>query len=393
MSTATGTRDAADAARDVRTVRLASRPSPLALAQTGLVARALAAAAPFPGLVTEIVVTRTTGDVDRRDLTEIGGTGVFVGAVRRAVLDGRADVAVHSAKDLPVGPADGLVLAALPARGDVGDVLVLRTPPAGASRTPGTAAGGLFDGLADGARIGTGSPRRAAALAAAARAAGVTVEVVAVRGNVDSRLALVAGGRFDAVVVAAAGLARLGRTGAGDTVPDGTADPDGTGGTGDTATGALTFRRCPLELMLPAPAQGALALECRTDAPEWLRSALAACSDEDTRGAVAAERAVLGALDAGCSTPVGALARRSGPGALHLLVSLAAPDGHLVHAEVDGPAADPDALGTAAAGLLLEQLARSAPPGRADQTDRPTRPVRSDPPAQHAGSDPEGGAS
>jgi len=360
----------------VRTVRLATRPSPLALAQAAIVAGAVrGAAAHHLELATEIVATRTAGDVDRRELTEIGGTGVFVGAVRRAVLDGRADVAVHSAKDLPVAPAAGLVLAAIPTRGDVGDVLVVRVPTEPAARAgAGTESDGaaaatgsdgaaaaartLLAGLPAGARIGTGSPRRAAALAAAGRSAGVPVEVVGVRGNVGTRVALVADGRLDAVVVAAAGLDRL----------DAATPPPG-----------LEFRRCPLEWMLPAPAQGALALECRADAPPWLQAVLHDCSDEATRVAVEAERSVLEALDAGCSTPVGTLARLDDTGGvLHLLTSLARPDGRVVTASVRGPAAEPRALGAAAARALLGDVARSATPG---------------PPVPHLSSDLEEGAS
>jgi len=193
---------------------------------------------------------------------------------------------------------------------------------------------------------------------AAARSTGVPVEVVGVRGNVGTRVALVADGRLDAVVVAAAGLARL----------DAVTPPPG-----------LEFRRCPLEWMLPAPAQGALALECRADAPPWLRSVLQHCSDEATRVAVEAERAVLEALDAGCSTPVGTLARLDDTGGvLHLMASLARPDGRVLTASVRGPAADPRALGAAAALALLGDVARSATPG---------------PPVPHLSSDLEEGPS
>lgn len=297
-----------------RPVRIATRASALALAQAGLVAALLGAG----GVATELVTATTTGDTDRRELTEIGGSGVFVGEVRAAVLAGLADIAVHSMKDLPVAPAPGLLLAAVPVRADVADVLVLR---AGAGSTPT----GLLAGLRSGARVGTGSPRRAAELRELAALAGLVLEIVAVRGNVDTRLRLVADGTVDAVVLAAAGLDRLGRS--------------------SRPAPGLLVRRLPPDLALPAPAQGALAVECRTGAPDWLRAVLAPLDDPATRAAVVAERAVLIALDAGCLTPVGALAEPAGPGRLRLRACLAGPDGRLYRGAAEGAVTAPSALG------------------------------------------------
>lgn len=243
-------------------LRLGTRRSALATAQAGQVARALEAAT---GAVVELVPVTTEGDVSDLPLDRIGGTGVFVSALREAVLADRVDFAVHSMKDLPTAPAPGLLLGAVPVREDPRDVLVARD-----GRT-------LLD-LAPGARVGTGSPRRAAQL----RALGFGLDVVGVRGNVDTRLALVERGEVDAVVLARAGLARLGRLGAVTEVLD------------------------PLQ-MLPAPGQGALAVECRAGDTALL-AALGSLDDPGSRAAVTAERAVLAGLGAGCSAPVGALA-------------------------------------------------------------------------------------
>jgi hydroxymethylbilane synthase len=223
------------------------------------------------GLEVELVEVTTHGDTSTAALAQIGGTGVFVGALREALLDGRVDLAVHSLKDLPTGAAEGIVLAAVPVREDPRDALVARD--------------GLTLGeLPGGSRVGTGSPRRAAQL----RALGLDLEVVAVRGNVDTRLRLVEDGSLDAVVLARAGLARLGRLAAVTEVID------------------------PLQ-MLPAPGQGALAVECRApasapDSPERpdLPTLLSELDDAATRLAVTAERTLLATLQAGCSAPVGA---------------------------------------------------------------------------------------
>ncbi len=241
-----------------RTLRVGTRASALARVQTEWVTAALGAAV-------EIVPIATEGDRSSAPLTQIGGTGVFVSALRVALLSGHIDVAVHSYKDLPTAPEDGISIAAVPMREDPRDALVARD--------------GLSLGeLPAGSSIGTGSPRRAAQL----RALGLGLEVVDVRGNVDTRLGRVAAGDLDAVVLAYAGLRRLGRA--------------------DEVTEILD----PIQL-LPAPAQGALAVECRA-ADAGALELLAALEHPDTRWAVSAERALLAALEAGCSAPVGALA-------------------------------------------------------------------------------------
>jgi hydroxymethylbilane synthase len=214
----------------------------------------------------ELVEVVTAGDRSTAAVPDLGGTGVFVSELRQRLLDGDVDVAVHSYKDLPTAPADGIALAAVPPRADPRDALVSRD-------------GLLLAELPAGFRIGTGSPRRTAQL----RALGYGLEVEPIRGNVDTRLRRVADGEIDAVVVAAAGLQRLGRL--------------------DEASETIDPGQ-----MLPAPAQGALAVECRDADSEVAASLREALDDFHTRAVVAAERALLATLEAGCSAPVGALA-------------------------------------------------------------------------------------
>ncbi|MGI5338773.1 hydroxymethylbilane synthase [Streptomyces sp. CA-181903] len=247
-------------------LRLGTRRSKLAMAQSGQVAEAVSR---LTGRPVELVEITTYGDVSREHLAQIGGTGVFVSALRDALLAGEVDFAVHSLKDLPTAQPDDLVLAAVPRREDPRDVLIARD-------------GLSFEELPAGARIGTGSPRRMAQLNAWARALGKEIETVPVRGNVDTRLGFVTGGELDAVVLAAAGLTRLGRI--------------------DVATEFLSP-----DTVLPAPGQGALAIECAATAAP-LAAVLAELDDPYTRAAVTAERSLLAALEAGCSAPVGALA-------------------------------------------------------------------------------------
>ena len=257
MTSATGT----------STLRIGTRGSALATTQARLVADGVQAR--WGGDV-ELVPIVTYGDTTPDAVARMGGTGVFVGALREALLSGAVDVAVHSLKDLPTADPPGLSLAAVPVREDARDVLVARD--------------GLTLGeLPPGSRVGTGSPRRTAQL----RALGLDLDVVPVRGNVDTRLRLVSDGSVDGVVLARAGLARLGRL--------------------DAVTEVID----PIQ-MLPAPGQGALAVECRApDGPGTSRDAevhdlLAGLDDAATRHAVTAERTVLAALEAGCSAPVGA---------------------------------------------------------------------------------------
>ncbi|MDX3078233.1 hydroxymethylbilane synthase [Streptomyces sp. NPDC088354] len=257
-------------------LKLGTRRSALAMTQSGMVADQVRR---LTGRDVELVEVTTYGDVSREHLAQIGGTGVFVSALRDALLNGEIDFAVHSLKDLPTADADGLTLAAIPSREDSRDALVARD-------------GLTFEQLAmdpRGARVGTGSPRRAAQLNAWARSLGVRIETVPIRGNVDTRIGYVASGDLDAVVLAAAGLSRLGR------LPE------------------VTELISP-DVVLPAPGQGALAVECSAADAE-LVSALAVLDDPFTRAAVTAERALLAALEAGCSAPVGALAEPAFAGA------------------------------------------------------------------------------
>lgn len=246
----------------VKTLRLGTRASALATTQSEHIASRLRAES---GVEVELIRISTEGDRNPGSLAEMGGQGVFVAALREALIRGDIDLAVHSLKDLPTTPDPRLVLAAIPQREDPRDVLVARD--------------GLSLGeLPQGARIGTGSPRREAQL----NALGLGVEVVPIRGNVDTRIAKVASGDFDGVLLARAGLLRLGRA--------------------DEATEVID----PLQ-MLPAPGQGALACECRVDDDATIRL-LEGLDDSDTRAAVTAERSLLATLEAGCSAPVGALA-------------------------------------------------------------------------------------
>lgn len=249
-----------------KALRLGTRRSKLAMAQSGHVADAVRQ---LTGRPVELVEITTYGDTSREHLAQIGGTGVFVVALRDALLRGEVDFAVHSLKDLPTAEHPDLVLAAIPVREDPRDVLVARD-------------GLTFDQLPDGARIGTGSPRRMAQLNAYARSHGRTIECVPIRGNIDTRVGYVTKGELDAVVLAAAGLNRIGRS--------------------DVVTEFLS-----VDTVLPAPGQGALAIEC-TAANADLAAALAELDDPFTRAAVTAERSLLAALEAGCSAPVGALA-------------------------------------------------------------------------------------
>ncbi|MEE1744350.1 hydroxymethylbilane synthase [Streptomyces sp. NPDC006641] len=247
-------------------LRLGTRRSKLAMAQSGLIADAVSE---VTGRAVDLVEITTYGDTSREHLAQIGGTGVFVAALRDALLRGEVDFAVHSLKDLPTAQPEGLVLAAVPVREDPRDVLVARD-------------GLTFEQLPSGARIGTGSPRRMAQLNAYARSHGLDIETVPIRGNVDTRIGFVRSGELDAVVLAAAGLSRLGRSG--------------------EVTDFLS-----VDTVLPAPGQGALAIECAASSAD-LAAALAELDDPVTRAAVTAERALLAALEAGCSAPVGALA-------------------------------------------------------------------------------------
>jgi glutamyl-tRNA reductase len=244
------------------TLRLGSRRSPMALAQSGEVARRITRRTGRP---VEIVGVTTLGDVSGEHLTQIGGTGVFVSALRESLLRGEVDFAVHSLKDLPTGAAPGITLAAIPVRDDPRDALVARD-------------GAKLADLPASARIGTGSPRRAAQIALLR----ADVSCVPIRGNANTRLAKVRDGELDAVVLAYAGLARLGLT-------------------------ELVTEIFEPDDIVPAPGQGALAVECRTEDTELI-ALLATIDHGPSRAAVMAERSLLAALEAGCSAPIGAYA-------------------------------------------------------------------------------------
>ncbi|HSI25854.1 MAG TPA: hydroxymethylbilane synthase [Aeromicrobium sp.] len=242
---------------------IGTRGSQLAMTQAQAIADRLAATS---GREVKLVPISTQGDRDQASpLESLGGQGVFVAALREAVLAGEVDLAVHSLKDLPTAPHPGLLLAAIPLRADPRDAVVARD--------------GLTLGeLPAGSRVGTGSPRRVAQI----NALGLGLDVLPIRGNVDTRLGKVASGEYDAVIVALAGLVRLSRA--------------------DEATELLD----PIQI-LPAPGQGALACECRVD-DDATAQILAVLDDPDTRSAVTAERSLLATMEAGCTAPIGALA-------------------------------------------------------------------------------------
>ena len=298
-----------------RTLRMGTRGSALALAQTGTVAEALRAA----GAQVDIVVVKTPGDLSDAPIAQIG-IGVFTSALRDALANGEIDIAVHSYKDLPTAPDPRLVLAAVPQREDPRDALVARD--------------GLTLGeLPPGSTVGTGSPRRAAQL----EALGLGLNIVPLRGNVDTRIGKVRNGELDAVVLARAGIARLGRV------------------------GEITETLEPIQ-MLPAPAQGALAVECRVDDVDAEHLIQSTLDDSASRAAVTAERAMLAALEAGCSAPVGALADvvedLDDEGKVVYRLSLrgvaATPENDLLRASATGDLTEAEGLGRALAAELLD---------------------------------------
>ena len=307
-------------------LRLGTRKSPMAMTQSGLVARAITERTGRP---VELVGVTTKGDVSRAQLAQIGGTGVFVSALRDELLAGRVDLAVHSLKDLPTGQPEGIVLAAVPVRDDPRDALIAKD-------------GAKLADLPSGAVIGTGSPRRAAQLMLLRQ----DIRCVPIRGNADTRLGKIGAGEVDAVVLAVAGLSRLGRL-------------------------DLVSQVFEPDEMLPAPGQGALAVECRAADTE-LAGLLATIDDPASRRAVTAERTVLATLEAGCSAPIGAYAAGTGDH-LQLEAAVIAVDGGqaLRERDVDVPAAA-EQLGRRVAARLLSSGASTlmtAPPGRTNGTD------------------------
>ena len=289
----------------------ATRPSALARWQTAHVIQLLQAA--YPGLeCTEDVITTTGDRLLDRPLPEIGGKGLFTSELEKALLTGNVQAAVHSLKDLPIEESPGLVIAAIPEREAAQDVLV-------------SAAGQRLMDLPEGARVGTSSIRRAAQLLARRP----DLAILPLRGNVDSRLRKVWNGEYDAIVLAQAGLLRLGLQ-------------------------AHISEVFPLEVMLPAPGQGALAVQCRADDEETQRL-LAAIHHPLTAAAVEAERAFLSGLGGGCSLPVAAFAQKNN-GTIILTGAVISPDGkqeiRLSAADADQ---DPQKLGQRLADLVLER--------------------------------------
>jgi hydroxymethylbilane synthase len=290
----------------VTALRLGTRKSPMAMAQSLQVASAITERT---GRAVELVGMTTYGDASSAQLTQIGGTGVFVSGLRASLLAGEVDLAVHSLKDLPTAPAEGIMLAAVPVRDDPRDALAAGD-------------GAKLADLPPRARIGTGSARRAAQLLMLRS----DLVPVPVRGNAGTRLAKVGSGEVEAVVLAYAGLTRIGRL------------------------DAVTQIFEPEE-MLPAPGQGALAVECRADR-EDLAELLAQVEDPVSRATTTAERALLAALQAGCLAPVGAYA--SGTEVLRLDgVVVAADGGTALRGSASGPAAEAERLGQEVAADLL----------------------------------------
>jgi hydroxymethylbilane synthase len=344
------------------TIRLGARNSPLARAQADLIAGALSSY----GVSTEFVPISTRGDVDRRELTQIGGTGVFTGAVRDGLLDGSIDIGVHSLKDLPTAAVDGLEIIAFPDREDTREVLVGRGLDGPAPDRPIV--------------IGTGAPRRAVQLQQLAADRGIEVRIEPIRGNVDTRLEQVRSGRFDATVLAAAGLRRLGRIETDQNFEDG------------LLVAGLPARLLSHTELLPAPGQGALAVETAIGLDSDIRAVLTRLDNASTRAEVLAERRFLAVLEAGCTAPVGARAeftssaagaadggRVRDPGADLTLVAvigrtkeddgsqhfqptgsevsdLLVSHGRLVTVSGSGERADPTALGERLAGHVLTTI-------------------------------------
>ena len=321
-----------------RPVRLGARKSSLARAQADQIAAALATG----DIESSFVGITTTGDVDQRHLTEIGGSGVFVSAVRDALRRGEIDVAVHSLKDLPTALAEDLEIIAIPTREDSRDVLV----------------GCRLDDLADGMRIGTGAPRREMQILDWAVGRNLKLDVVPIRGNVETRIERAREGVVDAVILAAAGLRRLGVLG----------EPATT--TGDLVVKQLPAQILDHQVMLPAPGQGALALEIHRSLSIEFRRYLADLDNPVAHAESLVERAFLATLEAGCTAPVGAHAVVEAIRGTSLDLTLTAVIGRTllsnlseptkagpaVRLEVHGSTKDPQQFGANHAGAVLAKL-------------------------------------
>jgi hydroxymethylbilane synthase len=288
-------------------LRIGTRASALARWQAEWVAAQLA----NRQIAAELVLISTRGDMTQQPLTSGGGQGLFTKEIQRALLDHRVDLAVHSLKDLPTAPVPGLVLAAVPIRESHRDVLVSRA--------------GILADLPAGAVVGTGSRRRESQLLHVRP----DIRVAGIRGNVETRLSRLDTGEYDAILLAEAGIKRLGFD-------------------------SQITQILPEEIMLPAAGQGALAIECRADDRET-QHALRSLDDPATHAAVRAERALLSALQAGCLAPAGAWGR-VGKGGLELDGVVLSVDGRQrLAAHRAGPGDDPEQLGALVAGDLLGQ--------------------------------------
>ena len=298
--------------RSQSTLRIGTRGSQLARRQAGWVADRLRR----DGQSVELVEIATHGDVEQaRSIEEIGTRGVFTKAIQRALLTGEVDLGVHSLKDLPTEPVDGLILAAVPPRESPADALVSNTATS-------------LESLPNAARVGTGSLRRQAQL----RHLRPDLQIKEIRGNIDTRLRKLDEGQFDAIVLAEAGLRRLGLS--------------------DRITYVL-----PFDVMLPAVGQGALAIECRAD-DRSTRAVVAALDDSASHAAVLAERALLARLRGGCMAPVGGLGRLDGDELQLTAVVLSADGARRLAARdvVHGiTAIDSEQLGIRVADVLLAQ--------------------------------------
>lgn len=296
------------------TIRIATRASQLALWQANHIASLLRQQSDVAEV--ELVQVSTQGDRDRSEpLRQFGGLGVFTREVQNAVLEDRADLAVHSLKDLPTKSEQGLALAGIPARGPVFDVLVV----------PQSSSANSIDDLPQNARVGTGSPRRQAQL----KHLRPDLDLREIRGNVETRLRKLDEGEYDAIVLAEAGLVRLGLSDRG-------------------------FVRLSPPAMFPAVAQGALGLECRESDAE-VCELLERLSDRETRVAATAERALLSELRAGCHAPLGALSQIENESLSLSAVVLSLDGAERLHAECTGSVEDPISVGRHLAELLREQ--------------------------------------
>ena len=289
------------------TIRIATRKSELALWQARHVQELLEGQPDVIGV--DLVPMTTRGDeILDRALNKVGGKGLFIKELEHAMLEDRADIAVHSMKDVPATMPDGFAIAAVLERADPRDALV----------------GSTLDDLAEGARIGTSSLRRAAQL----RLSRPDLDILPLRGNVNTRLAKLDAGEFDAIVLACAGLERLGMA-------------------------ERIAQAMPVDVMLPAVGQGIVGIECRADRPA-LRSLLGRLNDPNAVAAATAERSVARTLEATCHSPLGVHATLE-EGSLTLHALLASPDGaRVIREEGKAPAGRGDKLGRAIANRMLE---------------------------------------